>query len=100
MKHSPLPWTFGIGGIDDRDGNGVADVWSGLLEDGDFIVRACNNYDEMRGLLLTIIEEDEPCSDEWANKHCRNCEDADDVLGCIRDRAEELLAKLEEADAD
>ena len=87
QKHSPLPFFAGEGGdctsVYYRLGNGravfVADTGSHIksIANARFIVRACNNHDEMRELIR-----------DWLK------------VARAAARAEHLLAKLEAADGD
>lgn len=88
QKHSPLPWRQDeFRRVLDAEGFLVAEAQkaNGMTRkyDQKFIVRACNNYDEMRDLVESVT----------------TIYGANDTR-CTIDAAKELLAKLEAADAE
>ena len=54
MKHTALPWEIRGQDIYDADGMYVA-IWSGTRANAEFIVRACNCYEELVGALSTLV---------------------------------------------
>ena len=84
QKHSPLPWRVEDMEIVTGDGFWLVQFKRGISEmNQNFIVRACNNYDEMRDLVESVT----------------TIYGANDTR-CTIDAAKELLAKLEAADAE
>ena len=100
QKHSPLPFFAGEGGdctsVYYRLGNGravfVADTGSHIksIANARFIVRACNNHDEMRELLEAAYE--------WHRE--RDDTRHGGLPPMLGDDIEHFLAKLEAADVE
>ena len=59
-NHTPLPWAYGNGAVwadCNGEGNSPKEVASYVEEaDGEFIVRACNNHEELLAALDSMIE--------------------------------------------